>query len=293
MKIESNKIKKFLTNKTILIIGGAGSIGSSLTKKLLNYPVKSIRVLDVNEHNLFLLRREIPDVRFRPLLGSILDQNRLEMAINNVDIIINAAAVKNIEITEFNPMETIQVNTIGIMNIINIITKIKPLMFLNISTDKATEPTTMYGTTKQLGERLTSWAGVHLLPTKFGTVRFGNVIETKGNIFEVWNEEKKQNKPLTITDPKMERYFFHIDEATDFILNILPKTNRGEIFVPKMKITKIKEIADKISKNQKIIGKRQGEKLKEILISDVEKEISSEKEDMWVITYYKQGQLYP
>ena len=293
MAYDSGKITKLLRNKTILITGGAGSIGSALAKKLLDFPVKAVRVLDVNEHTLFLLKKEIPDERLRPLLGSIIDKERLEMAINKADIIIHTAAVKNLEIAEFNPMETIQVNIFGIMNIINAVMKAKPLLFLNISTDKAAEPSTLYGTTKQLGERLTSWAGVHLLPTNFGTVRFGNIIETRGNVFETWNEQKRKKEPITITDPNMERYFFHIDESIDFILKVLPLAKRGEIFIPKMKLQRLDKIANKISKNQKIIGKRQGEKIREILISDQEKEIAVEKKDMWLIKYFKRYGNYP
>jgi len=285
-KFEQN-LKKQFKDKVILITGGAGSIGSALVKKILEYPVKAIRVLDVDEHALFSLKSDVNDVRLRPLLGSVTNLERLEMAGNNVDIIIHAAAIKNIEITEFNPIETIQVNTMGTVNMINMVIKNKPEKFLNISTDKAVEPSTLYGTTKQLGERLTSWAGIHILTTKFASLRFGNVIETRGNVFEVWDKQKSLKKPLTITDPSMERFFFHLDDALHFILECLLLTNRGEIFVPKMKLKNIKTLADKISNKHKIIGKRQGEKLKEILITESEMEISEEENNMWIIRHYK------
>ena len=123
----------------------------------------------------------------------------------------------------------------------------------------------------------------HIEKTKCASVRFGNVIETRGNVFEIWNEEKEKNQPLTITDPTMQRYFWHVDEATDFILQCLPLVNHGEIFVPKMKLHTIKDLADKISKKQKIIGLRQGEKMKETLVSDTEKTKTIEKKDMWII----------
>lgn len=284
---------KVLKGKVVLITGGAGSIGTALTKKLLEYPVKAVRVFDVNEHVLFTLKRSLKDVRVRPLLGSVLDLDRLEMAANGVDIIIHAAAIKNIEITEFNPIETIEVNSIGTVNLIKTVIRNKPKVFLNLSTDKAVEPTTIYGTTKQLGERLTSWAGVHVLSTKFGTVRFGNVIETRGNVFEVWKNEFENDQPLSITDPLMKRYFFHVDDAVNFILESMRLCNRGEIFVPKMKMEKVKNLATKISKKQKIIGTRQGEKLKEILITNDEKAVADERKNMWIIRCFKQGIPYP
>lgn len=285
MRYRSNLIKE-LKNKTVLITGGAGSIGSALTKKLLEFPIRAVRVLDVNEHALFLLKRSVNDRRLRPFLGSILDQERVDMASNNVDIIIHTAAVKNIEITEFNPIETIEVNTIGTVNLIKSAIKIKPKKFLNISTDKAVEPTTLYGTTKQLSERLTSWAGATSITTKFATIRFGNVIESRGNVFEIWQNELKNNKPLSITDQSMRRYFFHLDEAVDAILESLPLIDKGEIIVPKMKVYSIKDLASKISKKHNLIGKRQGEKIFEVLLSKTERKNAIERKNLWIIKPY-------
>ena len=285
MKYRSNLIKE-LKNKTVLITGGAGSIGSALTKKLLEFPIRAVRVLDVNEHALFLLKRSLNDRRLRPFLGSILDQERVDMASNNVDIIIHTAAVKNIEITEFNPIETIEVNTIGTVNLIKTAIKIKPKKFLNVSTDKAVEPTTLYGTTKQLSERLTSWAGATSITTKFATIRFGNVIESRGNVFEIWQNELKNNKPLSITDQSMRRYFFHLDEAVDAILESLPLIDKGEIIVPKMKVYSIKDLASKISKKHNLIGKRQGEKIVEVLLSKTERKNAIERKNLWIIKPY-------
>jgi FlaA1/EpsC-like NDP-sugar epimerase len=290
MKKITNKsqLTKLLKNKVILITGGAGSLGSALTEELLNYPVKSIRVFDNNEHALFKLKRLLSDTRVRLLLGNILDKDRIELAGFEVDIVIHTAALKNIEITEYNPIDTIDVNVNGTINMIKSVIKNKPKIFINISTDKVAESSTLYGNTKQLGERLTNWAGPHILTTKFATVRMGNIIETRGNVFEVWKDQVENNQPLTITDPKMNRYFFHMDEAVDFIFNCMTKVNRGEIFVPKMKLFNVKDLALKISKNHKIIGPRQGEKLQEILITEDEKKISQEKTDMWIIQNYRQ-----
>jgi UDP-N-acetylglucosamine 4,6-dehydratase len=280
------KLKKILKNKVVLITGGAGSIGSSLAKILLNYPVKSIRVFDNNEHALFKLSHSLDDSRVQPLLGDILNKDSMDLAVLDTDIIIHTAALKNIEITEYNPIETIDVNVNGTINLIKSVIKNKPKIFINISTDKVAESSTLYGTTKQLGERLTNWAGPHIHTTKFATVRLGNIIETRGNVFEVWDEQLKNNLPLSITDPKMKRYFFHMYEAVDFILECMLHVNKGEIFVPKMKLCTITDLASKISKNHKIIGPRQGEKLQEILITEEEKSISKEKENMWIIQNY-------
>lgn len=280
---EKSGITKELKNKTVLITGGAGSVGSVLTKQILSYPVKSVRVLDIDEHALFLLRRRIKDKRLRLLLGNILDKERIEMAFKNADVIIHTAAIKNIEISEFNPIETIDANINGTVNLIKMAIRSQPRKFINVSTDKAANSSTLYGTTKQLCEKVTSWAGKHIEETKFASVRFGNVIETRGNVFEVWEEEARSGKPLSITDPKMKRYFFHVDEAAEFVLKCIPLANEGEIFVPEMKTFNIKDLALKISKKYKIIGLRPGEKLDEILMSDEEKKKAKKIDGMWII----------
>jgi len=279
-------LRKQLKNKTVLITGGAGSIGSHLTKEILRYPVKTVRIFDIDEYNLFRVKRSINDSRIRLLLGNILDKERVEMAGNNADLIFHAAAIKNIEISEFNPIETINTNINGTVNLIKMVIRNKPEKFLNISTDKAVDPSTLYGITKQISERLTSWAGAHIKTTKFASIRFGNVFETRGNVFEVWKEELKDNKPLSLTDPNMDRYYFHIDEAVSFILKCLPLIKKGEIFIPKMKSYNVKELARKLSKKHKIIGLRQGEKLQEVLLNESEKKKAVERDDMWIVNQY-------
>ena len=280
------KINRELKNKTVLITGGAGSIGSELAKKVLEFSVDSLRIFDVDEHALFQLGKSIKDSRLRLLLGDTQNADRVDMAGTGTDIVIHLAAVKNIEITEFNPIETININVNGTVNMIKMAIKNKPSKFLNISTDKSVESSTLYGTTKQLGERVISWAGHHIETTKFASVRIGNVIESRGNVFSVWKEEIKNKKLISITEPKMKRYFFHVNEAVEFILNCIPLITEGEIFVPKMNSYAIKDLADKTSQKQKIIGLRQGEKIKEILITKDEKSMATEKKNMWIIRPY-------
>lgn len=284
---QKSTLIKELKNKSILVTGGAGSIGSVLVKQLLKYPIKSVRVLDIDEYALVKLNKKLNDPRLRILLGNILDQDRLDMAGDGIDIVFHLAAIKNIEISEFNPIETIDINVNGTVNMIKMLIKKKPLKFINISTDKAADASTLYGNTKQLGERLTSWAGFHIKGTKSATVRFGNVRESRGNVFEIWNEEKKNNQPLSITEPSMQRYFIHVNEVVDFIIKVLLLANTGEIFIPKMKKYNIKKLADEISKSQRIIGLRRGEKLDEILLNSEEIVNTIEKSDMWIIKPFK------
>jgi len=288
-KSQKQSITRELKNKSILVTGGAGSIGSVLVETLLKFPIQSVRVLDIDEYALAKLNKKLNDSRLRILLGSILDKERIDMAGDGVDIVFHLAAIKNIEISEFNPIETIDTNVNGTVNMIKMLIKKRPSKFINISTDKAADASTLYGNTKQLGERITSWASFHIKGTKSGTVRFGNVRESRGNVFEIWNEEKRKNQPLSITEPTMKRYFIHANEVIDFILNSLLIVKKGEIFVPKMKNYSVKKLADEISKSQKIIGLRHGEKLTEILLNDEEKERAIEKKDMWIIKPYKKN----
>jgi len=286
-KIQKESLTKELRGKSILVTGGAGSIGSALVETLLKFPIQSVRVLDIDEYALAKLNKKLKDSRLRILLGNVLNQDRVDMAADGVNIVFHLAAIKNIEISEFNPIETIDTNVNGTVNMIKMLIKKRPLKFINISTDKAADASTLYGNTKQLGERLTSWAGFHVKGTKSATVRFGNVRESRGNVFEIWNEEKEKNKPLSITEPSMKRYFIHSNEVIDFILNSLLMVKSGEIFIPKMKSFNIKELADEISKSQKIIGLRQGEKLEEVLMNSEEKSTAVEKKDMWIIKPYE------
>ena len=286
-KTQKSALIKELKNKAILVTGGAGSIGSALVENLLKYPVQSVRVLDIDEYALAKLDKKLKEPRLRVLLGSILNQDRLDMAGDGIDIVFHLAAIKNIEISEFNPIETIDTNVNGTANVIKMLIKKRPLKFINISTDKAADASTLYGNTKQLAERLTSWAGFHIKGTKSATVRFGNVMESRGNVFEIWNEERKNNKPLSITEPSMQRYFIHVNDVVDFILNSLLLVKTGEIFIPKMKKYSIKKLADEISKSQRIIGLRRGEKLEEVLLNSEEKANAIEKSDMWIIKPFK------
>ena len=193
---QNSALVKELKNKSVLVTGGAGSIGSALVEKLLEFPIQSVRVYDNNEYALAKLNKKLKDSRLRIILGNILDQDRVSIACDEIDIVFHLAAIKNIEISEYNPIETIDININGTVNLVKMAMRNKPKIFLNISTDKAADASTLYGNTKQLGERITSWAGFHIKKTKSATVRFGNVRESRGNVFEVWNDEKKKNKPF-------------------------------------------------------------------------------------------------
>lgn len=276
-------------NKTILITGGAGSIASQVVKELIKLPVKTVRVFDIDENALFKLGREIGNNnKFRPLLGDVRDRERVKMAVNGVDIIIHTAAIKNIEVSEYNAPETCRTNIDGTTNLIEIAMSHNINKFIFISSDKAVVSSTLYGATKYVGEKLVMWASKISLSTKFCVLRFGNVIETRGNVFDVWRKDLEMKRPLTITDTNMTRYFWHINEATTFILDRTLDMVNGYIYVPKMKEKNIMDLACEFIKENNIkleynvIGLRCGEKMDEYLFS-VYDESPTDKGSYWEI----------
>ena len=186
-------------NKVILVTGGVGSIGSHIVKTLLKYNPKQIRVFDIRETELVDMQRElINHNNLSFLLGDIRDKERLNFAMKKVDMVFHAAALKHVPACEYNPFEAVKTNVYGTQNMIDAAINNNVGRVVNISTDKAADASTLYGTTKQLGERLTSWAGAHIQSSKFASVRLGNVMETRGNVFEIWKEESENNQPLSI-----------------------------------------------------------------------------------------------
>ncbi|MFX1495309.1 MAG: SDR family NAD(P)-dependent oxidoreductase, partial [Promethearchaeota archaeon] len=270
-------------DKIILVIGGTGTIGSEIVSQLLDMNPKTIRILSNSENELWetKLRFKDPAFKLRFLLGDIRDYERILRAANNVDYIFNAAAVKHVPISEYNPMEAINVNIHGLENIIEAAFKCNVEKFVHISTDKAVNPTTVMGATKMLGERLCISRelakGTH--KTQISIVRFGNVLGSRGSIIPLIKEQIKSGNYVTLTDEKMKRFFLSISQAVGLVLKAAVMAKGGEIFVLKMPSIFIKDLieilieeyAPKIGKDPdsikvKIIGPRMGEKINEVLI---------------------------
>lgn len=261
-------------NVTVLITGGAGSIASEVVSELLLKQVRAVRVFDNNEDALFKLKRRFQgDLRLRLLLGDIRDRERVKMAMKDVDIVIHTAAIKNIEVSEYNAAETCRINIDGTINLIENAMQLGVKRFLFISTDKAAEYSTLYGATKYVGERLTIWASRISTNTVFSAVRFGNVMETRGNVFTVWKKEDAEGKPLSITHPEMKRFFMHIDEAAKFIVSTVENMESGYTYIPKMRFYRLKDLAEAFNKGKtgvNLIGLRSGEKMEEVLFTSHE-----------------------
>jgi len=290
--------EKFYEGKTILVTGGAGSIGSAIVRKVLEFEPKTLRVMDINETGLFELEQNVRSSKLRPFIGDVRDKERLERAIEGVDIVFHAAALKHVPLCEYNPFEAVKTNVIGTQNLIEVAMDEEVEKFITISTDKAVNPINVMGATKLLAERLTISGNFYKgkRKTAFSCVRFGNVLGSRGSVVPLFVEQIKTNKQITITDPNMTRFFTSLSHATEFILKITAIAFGGEIFILKMPALKIGDLAEVMIeelaqeynysiKEIKIetIGKRIGEKLYEELITKNEVTNAYENEKMYIV----------
>jgi len=263
--------------KRILITGACGTIGSEITKRLLNLGAV-VCAFDNYENGLFNLQKTNKlnnKKNLRIFLGSIRSTDRLTKAMNKVDYVIHCAALKHVEISEYNSFESVLTNIVGVQNIIDVALKNNVKKVLFTSSDKAVNPSSVMGTTKLMGEKLiiaaNNYAGDK---TRFSVVRFGNVLDSNGSVLKIFKEQIKENKPLTITHKNMTRYFINIEQAIDLCIFSMQEMIGGEIFFPKMKSFDIVSLSKVISdlNNPKIIFTKpsKGEKLFEELATEVE-----------------------
>ena len=263
-------------DKIILITGGTGSLGVALTKRLLSLDVKQIRIFSRNEFKQISMESEIKDERLRFLIGDVRDQKRLKRAIEDVDIVFHAAAMKHVPKVEYNPFESIKTNVEGSQNVIEACLENNVDKAICIGTDKAVSPLNTYGATKLLMEKLfvnaQQYSNPKKHPTKFIAVRYGNVFGSSGSVIPKFIQQLKNKEHLTITDEKMTRFSITMEQALDFILKATELGNGTEIFIPKLKsydLTQVKNILfDLFEKtDSKNVGIRPGEKLHETLIN--------------------------
>jgi UDP-N-acetylglucosamine 4,6-dehydratase/5-epimerase len=232
--------------KNILITGGTGSIGIGLIKELVKHKPRAIRIFTNDENSIFETRRIVGDRPiFTFMMGDVRDRDRLNLAIRNTDIVFHAAAMKHVDICEQNPFDAVKTNVIGTSNILEAALLEDVSKFILISTDKATNPTSTLGASKLLAERLTAKASSYRGrgKTTFAIVRFGNVIGSRGSVFQIFLEQLRKSVPITVTDKRMTRYIMSIPEAASLILKITHIAKDGEIFILKMPSVAITELA--------------------------------------------------
>lgn len=278
-------------NTNILVTGGTGSFGKCCINMILeNYKPNKLVIYSRDELKQFEMQQEIhdPEQRLRFFLGDVRDRSRLERALTGIDIVIHAAALKQVPALEYNPDEAVKTNIYGAENLISACLSAKVKKVIALSTDKAVSPVNLYGATKLVADTLFSAAN-NLRGRdgpKFSIVRYGNVLSSRGSVIPFFkNQLAKGVKKLPITDPRMTRFFLSLPEATEFVFKSLQRMHGGEIFTPKIPSFKITDLAEAMCGHRdfNITGIRPGEKLHEILCP---KDLSSriiEFDDFFII----------
>ncbi len=279
-----------INGKVILITGGTGSFGKQCTKTLLTkYKPKKIIIFSRDELKQHEMRMMYPDDGTYPIryfIGDVRDKDRLIRAFWGVDIVIHAAALKQVPAAEYNPFEAVKTNILGAQNVIDAAIDRRVRRVVALSTDKAANPINLYGATKLCSDKLFV-AGNSYVPnneTTFSVVRYGNVIGSRGSVLPFFMEQKKQGL-LTITDPRMTRFWITLDQAVEFVFNSLKVMKGGELFVPKLPSMNIMDLAKVVCPEceTKIVGIRAGEKLHEIMIPRDEARMTVEYDRFYII----------
>lgn len=264
-----------LNNKSILITGGTGSLGKALTRRIFNdYPdVKRLVIFSRDEQKQFQMAQDFPKSDYpaiRFFIGDVRDKQRLVRAMNGVDYVIHAAAMKHVHIAEYNPQECIKTNVVGAENVIDACLETKVERVVALSTDKACAPINLYGATKLTSDKLFVAAnnvrGKN--PIRFSVVRYGNVMGSNGSVIPFFLKKRKDGY-LPITDPKMTRFNISLDEGVDMVLHALDTAWGGELFVPKIPSYRLVDVAKAIAPEieHRVVGIRPGEKIHEEMIT--------------------------
>jgi UDP-N-acetylglucosamine 4,6-dehydratase len=279
-------LNMYLSGKTVLVTGGTGSFGKKFTKKILEYDVKKVIIFSRDELKQFEMAQEFKDSRIRFFIGDVRDKERLYRAFDGVDIVIHAAAMKQVPACEYNPFEAVKTNIHGAQNIIEAAIDRGVKRVIALSTDKACSPVNLYGATKLASDKLFVAANSYVgdKETRFSVVRYGNVVGSRGSVVPFFKKIRHTGK-LPITDERMTRFWITLDQGVQFVLDSLERMKGGEIFVPKIPSMKITDLAKAIAPECEIeiVGIRPGEKLHEAMITEDDARHTVEFDTYYVI----------
>jgi UDP-N-acetylglucosamine 4,6-dehydratase len=276
------------SQESVLVTGGTGSFGKKFVEIMLReYRPQRLAILsrdELKQHEMRTSGFDHPSLRY--FIGDVRDGERLKRAFSGVTIVVHAAALKQVPACEYNPFEAIQTNIMGGRNVIDAAIDQGVKRILALSTDKAVNPINLYGATKLCAEKVfvqaNAYAGAQ--NTRFSCARYGNVVGSRGSVVPVLLEQRKRGK-ITITDPRMTRFWLTLEHGVKFVIACLEQMHGGEIFVPKIPSMRLADLADTIAPGCEVeyIGIRPGEKLHEVLVSDDESRNTLETEEMFVI----------
>jgi UDP-N-acetylglucosamine 4,6-dehydratase len=274
--------------QVVLVTGGTGSFGKKFVELMLReyHPQKVIIFSrdELKQHDMRAAGFDHPSLRY--FLGDVRDAQRLERAFSGVTVVVHTAALKQVPACEYNPFEAIQTNIMGGRNVIDAAINQGVRRILALSTDKAVNPINLYGATKLCAEKMfvqaNAYAGAQ--QTRFSSARYGNVVGSRGSVIPMFLEQRKRGK-LTVTDPRMTRFWITLEQGVRFVVRCLEQMHGGEIFVPKIPSMKLVEMAEAVAPGCEVefVGIRPGEKLHEVLVSEDEARNAVELPDMYVI----------
>lgn len=301
-------MKNFLKDKTVLVTGGTGFLGRAVVSRLMQHNPRSVRVLSRDEVKHYKMQEKLSDRGkeiIRNFVGDVRDADRLKKAVRGADIVIHAAALKRIDMIEYNVDEAIKTNILGTINIVNACLENNVDKAIFISTDKACSPINSYGATKMLGERIFIESNYSKggSKTKFLCTRYGNVISSTGSVIPLFVDRIKNNQPIPLTDENMTRFVITVDRAVNEVMTAIKLGVGGEIFIPKLQSLRIIDLIEVLKElfnsNSPIknIGIRPGEKINEELMNKDESRRSYELEEGYVvpsrIEEYQEDVFYP
>jgi len=276
------------SQEKVLVTGGTGSFGKKFVEIMLrDYHPQRLVVFsrdELKQHEMRTSGFEHPSLRY--FIGDVRDAERLKRALSGVTVVVHAAALKQVPACEYNPFEAIQTNIMGARNVIDAAIDQGVQRILALSTDKAVNPINLYGATKLCAEKVfvqaNSYAGAR--NTRFACARYGNVVGSRGSVIPIFQEQRRRGK-ITITDPRMTRFWLTLEQGVKFVIHCLEQMHGGEIFVPKIPSMRLLDLAETIAPGCQVeyIGIRPGEKLHEVLVSEDESRQTLETDDMFVI----------
>jgi UDP-N-acetylglucosamine 4,6-dehydratase (inverting) len=279
--------KEAFEGKSVLITGGTGSFGKKFTEVLLrDHNPRKLIIFSRDELKQHEMRLAYDDPRLRYFIGDVRDRERLHRAMQGVDVVVHAAALKQVPSCEYNPFEAVKTNILGASNIIDVAIDAGVQKVMAISTDKAVNPINLYGATKLVAEKLfvqgNAYSGAG--GTHFSCVRYGNVIGSRGSVIPVFQQQRASGK-ITITDERMTRFWITLEQGVRFVIHCIGLMQGGEVYVPKIPSMQIVDLAEVVAPGceRETRGIRPGEKLHEVLVSRDESRYTLEFEDMYLI----------
>jgi UDP-N-acetylglucosamine 4,6-dehydratase len=277
-----------IDGKVILVTGGTGSFGKAFVRAVIEgHDPAAVRIYSRDELKQWELRAEFSDdPRLSFLIGDVRSRERLEMALRGVDVVIHAAALKQVPVCEYNPFEAVQTNVHGAENVVAAAIAHDVPRTLALSTDKAVNPVNLYGATKLCAEKIFTQGNAYAGhgPSRFASVRYGNVVGSRGSVVPLFKKQAAQGE-VTITDETMTRFWITLDQAVEFVISSLAMMQGGEIFVPRIPSMRIADLADALAPDaeRRIVGVRPGEKVHEVLITEDESRRTRVLSDRFII----------